>query len=173
MILCFTCFCNEAYLWWCTQKESWRSLFIIAIWYLRKWRNAKIFQDSKVPLRSTMFQINSSHDVLPNRAHGSDNLSKQVGNEPLFSYPAAFFDGAEQSKRCGCGVHIILDDKMQYHLSWSGGRGTNNLAEARALAGLLAFCSFLEIQDISIYGDSKIMVDHIRGSCHIDYPHLS
>lgn len=89
---------------------------------------------------------------MPNRGHGSVNHSKHVGHVPPFSYPAAFFDGAEQSKRCGCGVHIILDDKMQYHLSWSGGSGTNNLAEARALAGLLAFCSFLEIQDISIWG---------------------
>lgn len=74
---------------------------------------------------------------------------------------------------CGCGVHIIMDDKVQYHLSWSGGRGTNNLAEARALAGMLSFCSFLEIQDISIYGDSKVMIDHIRGTCHINYPHLT
>lgn len=87
--------------------------------------------------------------------------------------PCAFFDGAEQNNICGCGVHIIMDDKLQYFLSWNGGIGSNNMAEARALAGLLAFCVFFYIQSISIYGDSKSMIDHVRGICHINCPHLS
>lgn len=48
-----------------------------------------------------------------------------------------------------------------------------SLAEARALAGLLAFCVFFDIQNISIYGDSKSMIDHVRGACHISCPHFT
>lgn len=43
---------------------------------------------------------------------------------------------------CGCGVHVIMDEKLQYFLSWNSGNGSNSLAEARALAGLLVFCVF-------------------------------
>lgn len=57
-------------------------------------------------------------------------------------------------------------------LSRNGGRGTNSLVEARVLDGLLAFYMFMEIQNISIFGDSKVMIDHVRGACHINYPHL-
>lgn len=53
-----------------------------------------------------------------------------------------FFDGADQQNTCGCGVHIIMDEKLQYFISWNGGKGTNSMAEARALAGLLALCIF-------------------------------
>jgi len=66
-----------------------------------------------------------------------------------------------------------MDEKLQYFLSWNGGSGSNSLAEARALAGLLAFCVFFGIQNISIYGDSKSMIDHVTGACHISCPHLS
>ena len=66
-----------------------------------------------------------------------------------------------------------MDDKLQYFLSWNGGIGSISMAEARALAGLLAFCVFFDIQSISIYGDSKSMIDHVSGECHISCPHLS
>lgn len=87
--------------------------------------------------------------------------------------PCAFFDGAEQRSVCGCGVHIIMDKDLQFYISWNGAMGTNSLAEARALAGLLAFSIFCDIQAISIFGDSKSVVDHVLGSCLIKSPHLA
>lgn len=51
---------------WCSeQKHSWRSLFIIALWCLWNWRNAKIFQDSKEPLKSSLHRIIAFHDMMP------------------------------------------------------------------------------------------------------------
>lgn len=95
----------------------------------------------------------------------SDALSFQV--------PCAFFDGAKQFNICCCGVHIVMDDNLHFFLSWYGGHGSNNMAEARALTGLLAFCAFLDINCISIYGDSKSLIDHVNGVGLISYPHLS
>jgi len=65
-----------------------------------------------------------------------------------------------------------MDEELQYFISWNGGKGTNSSAEARALAGLLAFCIFFSIQAISILGDSNTMIDHVNGTCHIKNPLL-
>ena len=77
--------------------------------------------------------------------------------------PIAFFDGATQFNSCGCGVHIIMDEGLHYLISWNGGKGSNCMAEVMALAGLLSFCIFLDIHLVSIYGDSKIVIDHVLG----------
>lgn len=73
----------------------------------------------------------------------------------------------------GCGVVIIMDEYLHYNMSWNVGMGTNSLAEAKALARLLAFCIFLDIISISIFGDSKTMADHVNVNCLIKCPHLT
>lgn len=102
-------------------------------------------------------------------------LKKVCKNKPddfSFKAPCAFFDGAQQNNICGCGVHIIMNDKQQFFLSWNGGHGSNSMAEARALTGLVAFCVFMDIQCISIYSHSKSLIDHVNGACLISCPHL-
>lgn len=47
------------------------------------------------------------------------------------------------------------------------------MAEAMALARLLTFCIFFDIHLVSIYGDSKIVVDHVLGKGRIGCPHLT
>lgn len=47
------------------------------------------------------------------------------------------------------------------------------MAKARALAGLLAFCIFFDIHAISIFGVSKTMIDHVKGTSHVRSPHLA
>lgn len=38
----------------------------------------------------------------------------------------------------------------------------NNKSEAMALAGLLNLSDFLNIQGLHIYGDSKVVIDHVK-----------
>lgn len=163
---------EDGYKWWSGQCLSWRSLFIIVVWFLWKWRNAQIFQESKEPLHATLQRIMACHDSLLQ----VDSQSKKVCKKELgiFSYqtPAAFFDGAERNHCCGCGVVIVMSDSLHYSLSWHGGFGSNSLVEARALSGLLAFCVFLGIQSISIFGDSKSLIHHVNGLGLINCPHL-
>lgn len=89
------------------------------------------------------------------------------------SAPRAFFDGVALNDSCGCGDHIIMDEDLHYLISWNAGKGTNSSVEAISLAGLLSFCICFDIHSMSIYGDSKIMVDHVIGKCCISYPHLT
>jgi len=102
-----------------------------------------------------------------------DNVNRNLQLDLLSRSPRVFFDGAAQQYSCGCGFHIIMDENLQYLISWNGGRGTNSMAKARALAGLLAFCIFLDIQSISVFGDSKVMIDHVNGKCLIRSSHLT
>lgn len=74
--------------------------------------------------------------------------------------------------RLWCGVVIFMDKFLDYNPSWNAGMSTNSLAEAKALADLLAFCMFFDINLISIFGDSKPMVYHVNGNCLIKCPHL-
>lgn len=94
------------------------------------------------------------------------NLSKTLPSP-------AFFDGPEQQGLCGCGVLIMVDESTQFSFHWNGGSGSNSKAEAMALAGLLYFCLFLNLQHVSIYGDSKVMVDCTSGKIHISASHLN
>lgn len=155
------------------KRDSRQSLFITTLWSLWKWRNAKIFKDSKEPLESSLNLIISLHDGLSFKSHRRNKNCNTEAVVPHRNPPCAFFDGAEQSNICGCGVHVIMDEELQYFIAWNGGHGTNSLAEARALAGLLAFCVFFGIKNISIFGDSKTMIDHVNGACHIRCPHLA
>lgn len=158
---------------WSAQKESWRPLIIIVLWCAWKWWNNRIFKESKFPLMSILQHIISVYDYIPKnppkmkKGHSTEDICFRLET------PRAFFNGAEQQKICGCGVHIIMDKNMQYFISWSGGRGSNSLAEVQALAGLLAFCTFFDIQSISIFGDSKSVINHVMGSSHIRCPHLA
>eukprot|EP00253_Pinus_taeda_P024937 PITA_24937 len=159
--------------WWCAQRESWRAFLIIVIWCAWKWRNDRTFNDSKAPLKSILQHIISIYASVPlNQLKMKKGRIKEK-ELSLNRVPCAFFDGAEQQNNCGCGVHIIMNEQLQYFISWNGGEGTNSLAEARAFTSLLAFSVFYDIQQISVYGDSKAIIDHAMGACHIRCPHLA
>lgn len=84
--------------------------------------------------------------------------------------PRAFFDGVEHEEICGCGVHIFVDEDNHFLIHWNGGMDSNSKAEAMALAGLLSFFLFLNLQNVSIFGDSRVMVDYVLGKNKIFKP---
>lgn len=89
------------------------------------------------------------------------------------SLPRAFFDGAEQNGFCGCGFHIVTDEDSSFSIHWNGGRGSNMMAKVMALSGFLSFCLFLDLHDVSIYGDSQVLVNYVAGKNSISKAHLA
>jgi len=63
-----------------------------------------------------------------------------------------------------------MDKKLKFLISWNAGTGSFRLVEAKALAGVLAFCVFFDVQAISIFGNSRQLIDHINGVFHIRIP---
>lgn len=164
---------QDAFIWWSQQKESWRPIILIVLWCAWRWRNNKLFNDAKELLKDICQSIILIYHSIPKILPNPSAVNRNVQVPPSFRSPRAFFDGASQQNSCGAGVFIQIDENLQYHLSWNAGVGTNNLAEAKALAALLAFCCFLDIKPIYVYGDSKTMVDHVNGNGFVGCPHLS
>jgi ribonuclease HI len=50
--------------------------------------------------------------------------------------------------------------------------GTNNMAEYLALIALCKKLSEMKIQDVSIYGDSQLVVNQVNGSWKVNQDHL-
>lgn len=73
-----------------------------------------------------------------------------------------FFDVAVQQGICGCGVFIIPNVGQKYEIYWNGETGTNNKVEVMALARLLSISDFLNLPELKIYGDFKMIIDHVR-----------
>lgn len=48
---------QEGYTWWSGQCPSLRSMFVLVVWILWKWKNDRIFQDSKSPLESILLRV--------------------------------------------------------------------------------------------------------------------
>ena len=79
------------------------------------------------------------------------------------SFPRAHFVSAAKDDICACGVFIAISEDLYFSIFWNGGKGTNKKAEAMALHGLLSFCTFMDIGPIKVYGDSKTIIDHVKG----------
>lgn len=56
---------HAAFEWWCSQREPRRFLIVIMLWCAWKWRNHKIFRDSKDPYRSILHRIIAIFDSSP------------------------------------------------------------------------------------------------------------
>ena len=57
-------------------------------------------------------------------------------------------------------------------MHWYGGIGSNMRAETLALWGLLWFASHLCIEDIWVFGDSKVLIDYLNGNSKLSLGHL-
>lgn len=117
--------------------------------------------------------ISLLYDSVPIKGPKLKKMDRNALPDSFLRSPMTFFDGAAQRNSCGCGVYIIINEHLYYRLSQNAGLGTNSMAEAKALVGLLAFCVYSDIRSISIFGDSKSMVDHVNGNSLIRCPHLA
>ena len=84
-----------------------------------------------------------------------------------------FFDGASKLYNCGCGFVLNLRKDHLLYFSFGGGLGTNTKDELLSLFGLLLIDSLIEVSDISIYGDSKIIIDWQNGISKLQVLSLS
>lgn len=88
-------------------------------------------------------------------------------------YPASFSDGVDQNNRCGCGALMIINPLCHYKIHWYGGHRSNTRAEIMALLGLLWLTKQLYIDKIWIFGDSKVLIDHMNNLNSMSTGHLT
>ena len=88
------------------------------------------------------------------------------------SIPAIYFDGASPADMTGCGAWIKLSGSERYNICWNGGPGTNNKAKIMALWGGLLIAHDMQLQGVSIYGDSQLIINWVTNSYLMMTPHL-
>ena len=77
-------------------------------------------------------------------------------------YLAVFFEGASQFSRCGCGVWLKMFPNCHYKIYLHGRNGTNMQVEILACWGLLWFASQFGVEQLWVYGDSKVLIEYLN-----------
>ena len=83
--------------------------------------------------------------------------------------PWAYFDGASQCEPPlgGAGVVIHISSKRKLLVKYAMGQDSNNREELGALWAALKVALNNQIQDIHIFGNSKVVVDWVNGRNNI------
>ena len=88
--------------------------------------------------------------------------------------PWAFFDGASQWEPPlgGAGAVIFFPSTKKMKIKFATGQASNNKAELSALWETLKVEKNIHIQEIKMYGDSKVVIDWANEKSTIRAPHL-
>jgi ribonuclease HI len=78
----------------------------------------------------------------------------------------AWFDGAADPNPGPAGIGALLRGPKgeKFEIAEAIGHGTNNEAEYRALIAVLTLAEAQGVQEISVFGDSKLVVNQVAGS---------
>ena len=150
---------------WFQNDVSYNLLRIFISWSIWLTRNQAIFLETKpIALICGIRGINLFKD------YETINNRKFKKNCPLVDVSSAvvgYFDGASNLNHCGCGMVLVLNKDHFFNLCMGGSLGSNTKAELLSLFGLLHFASLIVISDISVYGDSKVLIDWLNGSTNL------
>lgn len=135
----------------------------MVIWGIWLARNSTIFSDKAVSP-----EVTAAKSISILVAYPQKSKKPKVRNLSIVeidkSRPWGFFDGASQNNLCGGGALLYLSDDHFFKIAVGLGEGTNNHAEILSLKLLLAFAIEQNITEISIYGDSKNVINWINGT---------
>lgn len=87
----------------------------------------------------------------------------------------AFIDGSSMGNPGEAGCGVLIKDENDGILVEAGryiGRATNNAAEYRGLLTCLELSSRLGATTLTVYSDSELLVNQMRGTYRIKQPHL-
>jgi len=83
------------------------------------------------------------------------------------SYPVGFFDGVAQGNKGGCGFRLWIDESHSFK-GWTGVDGClNNFSELVAAWAILFWSKRMNIKEIRIFGDSRVVIDWLDGKSAI------
>lgn len=77
----------------------------------------------------------------------------------------AWFDGSARPNpgRCGIGALIVGPDGVRVELAQPAGHGNSSEAEYRALIALLEAAVARDARELTIHGDSRVVIDDVNG----------
>ena len=145
---------------WDNLKGKYRSLPFFLMWEVWLGRNKLIFENVPFQIPRIFSAILKWIEDRPMTIKPITDFCIRIRPHEV-AIPSVYFDGACREGDMGCGSWIKLSQRERIHIHWNGGQGTNNKAEVIALWGGLRFAAYLQLQDIHVYGDSKIFIGWI------------
>lgn len=85
----------------------------------------------------------------------------------------AWFDGAARGNpgEAGFGLVVESDGEVEEHGGYLG-RTTNNVAEYSGLLAALTWARRAGVEELSLFGDSELVVKQLQGAYKVKAPHL-
>jgi ribonuclease HI len=117
-----------------------------------------------VELRTGMLAAQAARDA----ARAFANAAFHTRRDNRDSQPSAWrgwFDGSAKPNpgRCGIGVRLDGPGGIQVELARPAGHGNSSEAEYRALIALLEAAVAHGARDLTIHGDSRVVIDDVNG----------
>ena len=99
--------------------------------------------------------------------------SKKVLHKPLLSpfVGVGFFDGSLKEGRCGSGMVMKLNEHI-FNIWMGGDEGSNTRDELLGLWRILFFAKNCGIDSLIIFGDSKDVIEWVKGSFNLEVINL-
>jgi hypothetical protein len=153
----------ECFKQWNKMNKDVPTLPALICWFTWKERNLAIFENNKP---STMKVIHLTLSLLREHTQGTKVVSSR--SEPSqtdWSGNIGWFDGAAISTGTNSGVGGVIKVSEHCRYKWllNCGPGTNTRAELLGAWALLTLASRLSIQSLHVMGDSKIIIEWLRG----------
>jgi ribonuclease HI len=145
------------------QIQSLQSLPALTCWYLWRERNQTIFEDKSPSARKVVYL-----SLLALKEHSQEKITpvRRTGTtQTNFGNVVGWFDGAASSSglNSGAGGVIKISENCSYKWFINCGPGSNTRAELLGAWALLTLANRLSIQSMHLIGDSKIIIDWMRG----------
>ena len=86
-------------------------------------------------------------------------------------------DGKSVSNNTGYGSFLVTEETdPEHYITWQDFNlpqaNTNNEAEYWSLIYLLNYLKSMSFDNVTIYSDSQLLVNHVNGNWNINYAHL-
>lgn len=147
---------------WITDNKPYKHLPFFIFWGLWRIRNECIFEQVNPDINRTCVKISTyflEFGPFEDRVPLPVRLLRLVWD----NFPAGFFDGASARGKCGSGTSIYLSMGKFYHFVWYSEGGSNTRTELLATWVVLFCTRWIDIEDIYIFGGSKVVADWANG----------
>ena len=143
---------------WFTNEDKYKFLPIFISWSIWILRNLVVFQDYH---RNALLCIIRGLNLFKEyeKPDNKGNAKKGFWPTKVTKGVVGYFDGSSNHDIRGCGILLFLSKEHLLQICLGGSLGSNTKDEHLILYGLLFTSSHLGVSDISIFGDSKIIID--------------
>jgi ribonuclease HI len=152
---------------WFSSKTSYPSLPAFICWNIWLIRNETVFDEGCPSIHRVIYKTiamvaspGTCHKLHPLRTSHIKLLSNRV---------IAWFDGAAQhnDKLYGAGGMLHISTRSSFRWTLNCGQGTNTKAELTGAWATLTLARRLNLLDLVVLGDSRIVIDWLNGKANL------